>query len=127
MSYFVDIKDVKDKGRGVFARKDFAAGDVIETCPVIVLTEEEDREVQKTVLGKYVYEWEDKTSAVILGYGSLYNHSYKPNAQYSRDFVKKLLIYTALVDIPAGAEILVNYNGEPEGTNPVDDFEPIKE
>lgn len=127
MSYFLEVRDVKAKGRGVFARKDFAKGDVIEACPVIVLTELEDQEVQKTILGKYVYEWEEKTSAMVLGYGSIFNHSYTPNAEYTRDFKKGVLTYTAIKDIPKGTEIVVNYNGDPHDPNPVDDFEPIQE
>lgn len=125
MSTFLEIRDAKDKGRGVFARKDFAAGDVIEECPVIVLTEAEDKDVQKTILGRYVYEWEEKTSAVVLGYGSIFNHSYSPNAQYTRNFKKNLLVYTAIKDIPAGTEIVVNYNGDPHDKAAVDDFVPV--
>jgi SET domain-containing protein len=48
-----------------------------------------------------------------LGYGSLYNHSYHPNARYD-DAAGPTKVFTALRDIAAGEEITVNYNGEPD-------------
>ena len=52
------------------------------------------------------------TVALALGYGSLYNHSYRPNARYD-DIGQLTKIFTALRDIPPGEEITVNYNGDP--------------
>ncbi len=34
------------------------------------------------VLAKYFYMWNKKEMAISLGFGSLYNHSYTPNADY---------------------------------------------
>ena len=48
-----------------------------------------------------------------LGYGSLYNHSYEPNARYD-DRAPATKVFTALRDIRAGEEITVNYGGEPD-------------
>ena len=53
-----------------------------------------------------------------LGYGSLYNHSYRPNARYV-DLSERTKLFTAIRDIAAGEEITVNYNGEPEDQTPV--------
>jgi hypothetical protein len=33
----VEVRRVRGKGRGVFARRPIEAGEVIETCPVLVL------------------------------------------------------------------------------------------
>jgi hypothetical protein len=52
------------------------------------------------------------------GYGSLYNHSYRPNARYV-DLAGRTKVFTALRDIAAGEEITVNYNGEPGDVTPV--------
>ena len=50
--------------------------------------------------------------ALALGFGSLYNHSYRPNARYD-DVGRQAKAFTALRDIAAGEEVTVNYNGEP--------------
>lgn len=129
MKYFVEIGKTKDKGRGVFATKKFIAGEIIEECPVIFINENEEKYIQKTILGKYIYAWHDDKNdgAIILGYGSIYNHSYSPNAEYVRDYKNNLLIYKAIENISVGDEITVNYNGETGNTNPVDDFTPVDE
>jgi uncharacterized protein len=56
--------------------------------------------------------------AVVLGYGSLYNHSYKPNAYY-RDRRNRVKEFIALRDIAAGEEITINYNGSPHDPSDV--------
>ena len=69
-------------------------------------------------LNKYFYIWNRNAVAVSLGYGSLYNHSYRPNARYV-DLAGRTKLFTAIRDIAAGEEITVNYNGEPEDETPV--------
>jgi len=57
--------------------------------------------------------------AIALGYGSLYNHSYTPNAHY-RDIGRRSKEFLAVRDIAAGEEITVNYNGDPQDRTAVD-------
>lgn len=128
MKYFVEIRDTKEKGRGVFALKNFQNGEVIERCPIIYISKKEEADIHKTILGRYVYAWKtDFDAAIILGYGSIYNHSYKPNAEYIRDFKNNELVYQALRTISINEEIVVNYNGDPNDLKPVDDFVPVNE
>ena len=49
-----------------------------------------------------------------LGYGSIYNHSYSPNARYVKHFDRRTIDFIALWDIAAGEEIPTNYNGVPD-------------
>ncbi len=109
------------KGRGVFARRRFAKGEVIERCPVIVIPKEEESFIESTTLYNYTYGWgEDlEESAVALGFGSLYNHAYRPNAMYRRLHDDKMIEYVALRDIAEGEEITVNYNGAPGDLSPL--------
>ena len=59
------------------------------------------------------------TLALALGYGSLYNHSYQPNARYD-DQPAGAMTFTALRDIRAGEEITINYNNlGPSAAHPV--------
>lgn len=113
----VEVKRVKGKGRGVFARRAISEGEVFETCPVLVLSAEAIENFA-TGIGSYVFEWGEGKLALALGYGSLYNHSYEPNARYD-DVGRQTKVFTALRDIASGEEITVNYNGEPEDRSPV--------
>lgn len=108
-------------GRGIFATHDYKKGQNIESCPVIRLTLEDRKTIDTTALFDYYYAWGEDSSeaAIALGYGSLYNHSYTPNATYSKDFSNDLLLIQACRDISAGEEITVNYNGSPQDMSPV--------
>lgn len=109
------------KGRGVFAQKRFAKGDIIERCPVIVIPKDEEGLVEGTTLFNYTYGWGEglEDSAIALGFGSLYNHAYRPNAMYKRLHDDMMIMYVALRDIAVGEEITVNYNGQPEDLSPL--------
>ena len=56
--------------------------------------------------------------AIALGFGSLYNHSYTPNACYE-DVSGHMKNYIAIRDIQAGEEVTINYNGDANSTEPV--------
>lgn len=102
-------------GRGVFCRKALLHGGLIETCPVIVLPKDDVAHIDQTRLHDYYFIWgkNDQKAAIILGFGSLYNHSFQPNAEYHPDYERGVLVFYALQDIPADVEITVNYNGTP--------------
>lgn len=101
-------------GKGVFAARDISEGEIIEICPVLLFPKAQLAAIRTTVLDDYYFDWGDDGAwyALCLGYGSLYNHSYEPNAEYGMDFDAKTIDFYCLRDIPAGAEILVNYNGD---------------
>jgi len=115
----LEIRRIKSKGMGVFAAKDFNEGEIIEICPIIVLPEEETKLIDKTKLCDYYYGWGTNFIAIALGYGSLYNHSYEPNAAYEKDFEKNIIIFKCLRLIKKGEEITINYNGNPFDKKPV--------
>src|SRR5690606_559653 len=91
-----------------------AEGEEIERVPVLVLPEEEvcgGDDASK--LGDYCFYWSPGKVALALGYGSLYNHSYTPNATYL-DLPNQTKLFRALRDIPPGEEVTINYNGSPD-------------
>ena len=109
----IEAKRVKGKGRGVFARRLIRQGEVIERVPMLVLTAEEfEDRWAGTSLANYCFAWSRGMMALALGYGSLYNHSFQPNARYD-DVGPQTKEFTAMRDIAPGEEITVNYNGEP--------------
>jgi len=115
----IEVKRVPGKGRGVFATEMIPEGTVFERVPVIVMPAEEILEsTDDCVLANYVFDWGKGTVALALGYGSLYNHSYSPNARYD-DKGRQTKIFTSLCDIAAGEEITVNYNGHEDDQSPV--------
>jgi SET domain-containing protein len=118
-SLAIEVRRVKGKGRGVFARRAIAEGDVIERVPVIVLPAVDIVDVDDwTELAGYCFNWAPGKVALALGYGSLYNHSYRPNARYD-DHTPQAKVFTAIRDIAEGEEITINYNGDPEDRSPV--------
>jgi SET domain-containing protein len=115
----IEVRRAGRKGRGVFARRPIRKGEVIERTPVLVLP-------AGAALGDYCFEWGEGTWALALGYGSLYNHSYHPNARYDDEDAGRVKVFTALRDIRPGEEILINYNGDPADRTPVG-FEVVEE
>ncbi len=118
---FIYFRPSPRGGRGVFTLKEIPEGALIEICPVIVLPENDLPLIHKTHLHDYYFLWGDdeKQCAIALGFGSLYNHDYQPNAEYVIDAEQKSIDIYSLRDIEPGEEITLNYNGDPEDQSPV--------
>lgn len=114
------VKNTHKKGKGVFAEKNFAKGDLIEQAQIIIIPQEQVKFIDQTNLYNYYFAWADHSAAIALGFGSLYNHSYKPNSFYTKKFDESIVEFIAYRDILKGQEITVNYNN-----GVVDDFSPI--
>jgi uncharacterized protein len=106
--------------RGVLAARAISAGEVIERCPLILIPSAQEATVKQTIFSVYYYEWSSTHFAFALGYGSLYNHSYQPNAYYEFDEAELRLVFIAYQWIAAGEEVTVNYNGDPEDPTPLE-------
>jgi uncharacterized protein len=107
--------DDTPKGRGVFASQPIPARTVIEVCPVLILDPAEVKEhIGHTILHHYTYNWPwrdgSSTQAIILGLGSMFNHStYGQNVAWTRDVANKCIVYTTLRDIKVGEELCISY------------------
>lgn len=99
-------------GQGVFAARSFMLGVIIEICPVLIIPAAQRAALDATLLYDHYYEWKD-AAGLALGFGSLYNHSYDPNAGYRQHLDRDLVIVTALRAIAKDEEITINYNGDP--------------
>lgn len=112
----LEVRDAGARGRGVFALAAIPAGTLIESADVIPVPRAEMGSIETCVLADYYFRWgeDGREGAIALGYGSLYNHSYDPNARYVKRFDRRSIDFIALRDIAAGEEIRTNYNGEPE-------------
>ena len=115
----VEVRKTPQKGRGVFATQFIPEGTIFERAPVLVMPAKDfDGAQEETVLSHYMFEWGKNTVAVALGFGSLYNHSYSPNARYE-DVSRQMKNYVAIRDIQPGEEVTINYNGDASSTEPV--------
>lgn len=102
-------------GDGVFAAQPIAVGDLVECCPVVVCPPHQEALLAKTELRGLYFTWKNDAIAVALGFGSLYNHSWQPNARYELEHRRKVVRFIAVGPIAEGEEVTINYTGDPDG------------
>lgn len=115
------------KGRGVFALRDFANGEVVEEAPAL--------------LGKFgggdggafkhlEFAWskligQEATrlyqAAIALGNGSFYNSANPANMRYEADEAPEVIRFIAARAIAAGEELTINYSAAGGGTTSATD------
>lgn len=106
----LEVKKTKKYGRGVYATRDIATGELVEASPVLILDAWEANRLNPTILNCYVFEWDNfDKSAIALGFGSLFNHSTKENLTYSNNYKNKTIEYMALCDIRKGEQLFIDY------------------
>ncbi|MFD6210786.1 MULTISPECIES: SET domain-containing protein [unclassified Peribacillus] len=106
------IKNTGKYGRGIYATRDIKKDELIEASPVIFSPKSEWKYLKKTSLFYHCFHWGDEDTAIALGNGSLFNHSYTPNATFDNNLEDVTIDFYAHEDIKAGEEITINYNGE---------------
>ena len=109
------------KGRGVFTTDDIEEGTVIEVSPVIVMSREDRKLLDQTLLHDYIFEWgaDRKGCCMALGYIPIYNHSYRSNCEYEMDYEEAVISVKTVRFIKAGEELSINYNGDWNNEKPV--------
>lgn len=115
------IKDTQKYGRGVYATRYIEMGQLIEISPVIVSPKEESEHLENTIFSNYCFYWgrEKEDRAIALGYGSLFNHSYTPNAMFICNEHNLTIRFYAIKHIKSDEEITINYNGNPNDKSPL--------
>ncbi len=100
-------------GRGVFTSEHIEANLTIEISPVIVMSGEERKMLDQTLLHDYIFEWgpDQQQCCMALGYIAMYNHSYASNCEYEMDFETGSITVNTMRFIKAGEELFINYNG----------------
>ena len=119
---YVSKSNIKNAGRGVFAAQKIKKGEAIEVCPLIIVPKSDMSNLRESILVTYFFYFGKKKErlAVALGFGSIYNHSYTPNATYKIKVKKKTIDFTAIKDIKKNEEITFNYSfGNPKNKNPL--------
>jgi len=106
---YISESTIPKAGRGVFAKRNIAKDEIIEICPVIEVPLDDTSNKKGAVLVDYFFYFGDRL-AVALGFGSIYNHSYKPNATYIKKLAGNIVEFKAIQNIKKYEEITTNYN-----------------
>jgi SET domain-containing protein len=111
-SIYIDKSD--EKGRGVFTKEPIPINTIIEASPVVVMSAEERKLLDQTLLHDYIFEWgpDNKQCCMALGFVPVYNHSYKSNCEYEMNFESEIIKIKTVRNIEAGEELFINYNGD---------------
>ena len=110
---------IESAGTGVFATRDIPSRTVIESAPVIIVARETFHTLDnihpgvRNVLSDYPFTWENGRSAIAMGWGGLYNHSFEHNVTWE-SITEESAGYNALKyrtkrDIVSGEELLIRY------------------
>ena len=107
----IEVKPSPISGMGVFAKENIKSNEVIETCHFTIL--EKSFQQIDNKLKEYVFSW-PKTfwggkSAVVWGFGSIYNHSRNNNVDWVTDEENNLFKFFTIKDIKKGEEICSDY------------------
>lgn len=109
----IEIKESQGKGLGVFAIDYIYENEIIEECHILTLPINKGESTSLMIDYRFNYPYGgDWTEQVIaLGYGSIYNHSEKPNATWKNHPKYKAFQFIATRDINIGEEICIYYGG----------------
>jgi uncharacterized protein len=108
------IEKTLQKGRGVFTNETIEAETIIEIAPVIVMSNDDRKLLDQTLLHDYIFEWGKDQShcCMALGYVPIYNHSSLSNCEYIMDYDDNNILIKTVKEITEGEELTINYNGD---------------
>jgi SET domain-containing protein len=109
---YISKSKIPNADRGVFASNDIKKGEIIERCPIIEVSKNDTSNLKESILVTYFFYFgkNKEQVAIALGFGSIYNHSYKPNATYKIKRKEKIIDFIAIDDIKKNDEITFNYS-----------------
>jgi len=108
---YISQSKILKANRGVFANTKIKIGETIERCPIIEIPKHELESMGESILINYFYFFGKKKERLLiaLGFGSIYNHNYIPNATYKIKPKQKLIEFISIKEIKKDQEITVNY------------------
>ncbi len=99
----IAVKKSPIHGYGVFAVEDIPEGAIIEECYALKINQHEKEVLVDYTFSAGEYFW------LVLGNGSIYNHSNVRNAKYEFNIENCLVVFSALRPIKKGEEIFISY------------------
>ena len=104
-----------DYGHGIFTTTSIPADTTLEECPYLRIKADECA----GTLDDYVFNLESEEDngdtayySLVLGWGSLFNHSYDHNTEYWHDTDRDLIVFHTIKKVSAGDQLFVNYGKE---------------
>ena len=94
---------------GIFASDAIPKGTVIEKARTLKLKNIHLFQ-ENNILNDYVFRLDDNHSLVVLGFGSLFNHSDDPHVLWK--IVDNTMVYTTIKDIKPNEEIYISYGND---------------
>lgn len=109
-SFCIQVVD-STKGRGLVATSDIPARTLIHIAPCIPISREEyEKHMRFTTLEHYLFNGTNGDKLLALGYGSLFNHSSRPNVDYRVDVQGQCIRYfSGLHTVRKGEELCITY------------------
>ena len=99
-------------GHGIFTTKSIPADTTLEECPYLRINADECSDT----LDDYVFNLEKAEDngegdiySLVLGWGSLFNHSDSHNTEYWHDTDRDLIVFHTIKKVAAGKQLFVNY------------------
>jgi SET domain-containing protein len=108
---YIGKSRILNAGRGVYAKRDIKKDKIIESCPIIEVPKHDMSNLKESILVTYFFYFgkNKERLAIALGFGSIYNHTYKPNAMFKIKPKDMIIDFIALNDIKKDDEITFNY------------------
>lgn len=109
MCNLVEVKQSSVHGKGVFATRNIAKGELLAKCDMALVHVNENL---PEVLATLQFPWTEEYDAICMSdVGSFFNHSSNPTAEVAtRDFVNLIQTFVAKTAIEKGTEITIYYN-----------------
>lgn len=110
----VKIKTTKEFGKGVYATRDIYAGELIEVCEILVLSEVDTKVLNSTDLQWYTFVYNSTQDCLVLGNGEIFNHSDDANVSYKLKSYKdrKVMVFMSIKDISEGSQLFTDYSAD---------------
>ncbi|QQG42096.1 MAG: SET domain-containing protein-lysine N-methyltransferase [Candidatus Woesebacteria bacterium] len=118
---YVSESKISSAGRGVFAKCNIKKGEIIEKCPIIEIPIGDTSKLYESFLVTYfLYFGKTKERlCIMLGFGSIYNHSETPNSNFKIYPKKEIVEFIALKNIKKDEEITFDYRHGNKIENPL--------
>ena len=132
---YIKQSNIEGAGRGVFTNEIIEPNQIVEICPVINIMK---NDIKNTPLNDYAFgnlnykyndndnendnksqlesesesKSEQKDTVIVLGYGSIYNHSDNPNCSHEIDNDDRKMIICSKRRIEKDEELFINYGSK---------------
>lgn len=112
----IEVRASSIHGRGVFASVDIPADTCFHVAELLIVDSAQHEALQNTVFCHYVFHVADDpdggdrdVTGLAMSPISFINHRRPANAEFRVDAGARQIAFTAATDIPAGAEVTIDY------------------